>query len=306
MPCKKLLERGRARTASPLAKGLDAAASYRLRREKGHGRLWIRIRMTAARIDPRLIADALGDPAALAYFESQMDETREFWARFGAKPDFRAVRALDLGCGHGALSLDMAKSGAAVLGLDLDTKRIAFARGNLQARFPELKDRVRFEPTDLVRLAPVEEFDLIVSKDTFEHLEHLDQELRAIRQALRPGGRVWAGFSPLYFSPRGDHTRAGLRLPWLHVALPEFLVLAAASHHRGHPVRSLADIGLNGMTPQEFRSTVSRTGLRIVSIRYNAGDKWRLRALAKLRRLGWVEKYATVGVYCVLARASDL
>ena len=47
------------------------------------------------------------------YFEDQLrNSTPEFWARFGARPEVLGKRAVDLGCGHGALALDLASHGS--------------------------------------------------------------------------------------------------------------------------------------------------------------------------------------------------
>ena len=58
---------------------------------------------------------------AAAYFDEQMAESNpEFWSRCGGRPDLRGLRVLEVGCGHGALSVDMARGGADVLGVDLN------------------------------------------------------------------------------------------------------------------------------------------------------------------------------------------
>jgi hypothetical protein len=131
--------------------------------------------------------------------------------------------------------------------------------------------------------------------------------LKALGERLvRPDGRIYAGFSPLYFSPFGDHGRTGLKVPWAHAALPRRVVLAAAARHNGHPVSSLLDIGLNGNTPDQFRAAFDDSGLRLVDIAYNRGDKRLLPALEKLRkRVGRLDRFTTVSIYAVFAVSSS-
>ena len=126
--------------------------------------------------------------------------------------------------------------------------------------------------------------------------------LRALFECLRPGGELWAGFSPLFWSPGGDHGRAGLRLPWAHALLLRTRVLAAAERHCLRPVTSLDDIGMNDMTPANFRSHVRDAGFVPVSIIYNAGSKRLLSVLSVARRVPVLERFATVGIYAVLRR----
>jgi hypothetical protein len=59
-------------------------------------------------------------------------------------------------------------------------------------------------------------------------------------------------------------------------------VYAAAARHNGHPVNSLADIGLNGNTSGQFRAAFDNSGLRLHDIAYNRGDKIRKRPQAEV------------------------
>jgi SAM-dependent methyltransferase len=239
-------------------------------------------------------------PGHADYFADQAGRSNpEFWHRFGNRPRFDGQRVLDFGSGHGAMSLEMARAGAIVLGVDLDEERIDWAKANLLHE--PVAGSLEFQTADVTQMNLHDEFDLIISKDSFEHIEDLRSVLVALRDAMKPDGRIWAGFSPLYYSPWGDHGRTGMRLPWAH-ALPRPLVYAAASRHHGHPIARLDDLGLNGMTPREFRRYVEDVGLRFESIAYNRGDKALLKTLDRLRRYDLLERYATVGIYTVLAK----
>jgi SAM-dependent methyltransferase len=237
------------------------------------------------------------DSEHAAYFaEQQQRSNREFWSRFGLVPDVAGKRALEVGCGHGALSVELADLGADVLGVDLDLARIDWATRNIG-------DRAEFACVDVTEIEG--EFDFIVSKDTFEHVADVGAMLGHLRDLLAPRGHIWVGFSPLYASPWGDHRRAGLGIPWGHVLLPSRVVYAAASRRQGTKVRSLDELELNGMTPKAFREGVERSGLRFQSLRYNQGGKALLRALDALRVIPILEPLATVSIYAILERADD-
>jgi SAM-dependent methyltransferase len=236
------------------------------------------------------------DRAHAAYFaEQQQSSNPEFWQRFGAVPDVAGKRVLDLGCGHGALSIELANRGANVVGIDLDKARIDWAKRNAG-------DLVDFACIDVTTIEG--EFDIIVSKDTFEHVADVTALLNHLRRLLSPRGQIWAGFSPLYNSPWGAHGRTGMRIPWGHVLLPSRIVYAIASRHRGAKVRSLADLELNGITPKTFRSCVERSGLQFESVKYNQGEKKLLRLFDVLRRIPIFESLTTVNIYAVLAPIS--
>jgi SAM-dependent methyltransferase len=199
------------------------------------------------------------------------------------------------------MSVEIARSGADVLGVDLDESRIRFASRVVSQRFPELQGRVAFRAIDATTLPRDEPFDVIVSKDTFEHVADLASLLTGLGTLLTPDGVVYAGFSPLYYSPFGDHSRTGLRVPWAHAVLPRRIVYAAAARTQGHDVHSLLDIGLNGYTPDQFRAAFDSSGLKLLSIAYNRGDKRLLRVLDRARRrFPRLDRFTTVSIYATL------
>ncbi|PKN56808.1 MAG: hypothetical protein CVU56_14235 [Deltaproteobacteria bacterium HGW-Deltaproteobacteria-14] len=63
--------------------------------------------------------------------------------------------------------------------------------------------------------------DLAVSDAVFEHCTDLGAVLAETRRVLRPGGRVYASYGPLWYGPGGDHFsgRGGLATIYNHVLL---------------------------------------------------------------------------------------
>ena len=79
------------------------------------------------------------------YFNNQKFENKKFWRRLGGKPNFENKKVLDFGCGHGALSIEIANSGAErVVGIDLEKQNIDFANVNLKKNFSLLSEKVEF------------------------------------------------------------------------------------------------------------------------------------------------------------------
>lgn len=88
----------------------------------------------------------------------------------------------------------------------------------------------------LNKLPQAEPFDIVLSKDTFEHVQDLDHLLKGVAQRVRQGGLLVCGFSPLYYSPNGDHARYDLPLPWMHAFLPDDR--CSGGRHTGSNARS--------------------------------------------------------------------
>lgn len=98
-------------------------------------------------------------------------------------------RALDVGCGPGFLTADLAAgvgSEGAVLGVDQSDSMLALAKARC-GRFAH----ARIEQADAVALPTRDgEFDLAVSTQVIEYVADVDRALAEIARSLRPGGRV--------------------------------------------------------------------------------------------------------------------
>lgn len=95
-------------------------------------------------------------------------------------------RILDLGCGTGGLTAELARQGASVLGIDNSTEMIVKARDN----YPELM----FAKIDALELPYNEEFDTVFSNSVFHWIPDVDRLLAEIRRALKPGGKLVCEF----------------------------------------------------------------------------------------------------------------
>jgi trans-aconitate methyltransferase len=91
-------------------------------------------------------------------------------------------RILDLGCGTGQLTAQIAEQGATVLGLDASSAMIAQAKSN----FPALE----FAVADATTFSVAEPFDAIFSNATLHWVKPPEQAAARIFAALKPGGRL--------------------------------------------------------------------------------------------------------------------
>jgi SAM-dependent methyltransferase len=88
-------------------------------------------------------------------------------------------RILDLGCGEGALTAKLARSGAMVVGVDSSPEQVAAARARgLDAR-----------EGDAANLAFADEFDAVFSNAALHWVRDQDAVARSVGRVLRPGGR---------------------------------------------------------------------------------------------------------------------
>jgi trans-aconitate 2-methyltransferase len=95
-------------------------------------------------------------------------------------------RILDLGCGTGHLTAQIAESSARVLGVDRSSDMVAAARN----AYPDLT----FEIADARDLPFRDEFDAVFSNATLHWIHEPVQVIHSVYNALRPGGRFVAEF----------------------------------------------------------------------------------------------------------------
>jgi len=137
-------------------------------------------------------------------------------------------RILDVGCGTGQLTAEIAASGAHALGIDSAASMIGQARRN----FPEL----RFEQADVTALSYRDEFDAVFSNATLHWVRDADRAAAGIRRALKPGGRFVAEFggrgntAALLHSVYQELESLGVRQPerlnpWYYPSLGEYAAL---------------------------------------------------------------------------------
>lgn len=241
-----------------------------------------------------------------ADYQASLKEVAKFWSRCPELPDFHGKSVLDLGCGLGAMVFDAARRGAArAVGIEILDEFTQANNQRLEREFPELKDRVEFRTVYLADAGP-ETYDIILSKDSFEHILELEEHLAQMKACLNPQGRIYVGFAPLYRAPRGDHRRMQTKLPWGHVIFPEAVMLQALREmYPESKLDSVADLGLNKLSVRELRGMIRRQGLRAHHFGINVGGNPALRLFNLGRWLPGLGEYFTQNIYMILERAED-
>jgi trans-aconitate methyltransferase len=95
-------------------------------------------------------------------------------------------RVLDLGCGTGHLTAEIASRGADVLGIDRSAEMVAEAK----RQHPHL----RFELGDATELAFSDPFDAVFSNAVLHWIHEPEKVIRGAARALKPKGRFVAEF----------------------------------------------------------------------------------------------------------------
>jgi len=138
-------------------------------------------------------------------------------------------RVLDVGCGRGELACQAAIAGASARGIDYSEAAISLCQ-EAWATYPDdTRARLQFERVD-ANAAPGApgSFDVVFLVDVAEHLypEELHRVLLAIREVLRPGGRLVLHTAPNVWFYRYAYPAIHLAFPIIRRVSPSLVALA--------------------------------------------------------------------------------
>jgi ubiquinone/menaquinone biosynthesis methyltransferase len=121
----------------------------------------------------------------------------------------RGARALDLACGTGDITFELARRGAHATGLDLTHRMLALGR-----RKPAASLTSRFVQGDMMALPfPAASFDVVTTGYGIRNVPRIEPAIGEIARVLRPGGL----FLSLDFDRPGNAIVRGIYLGYLHV-----------------------------------------------------------------------------------------
>jgi SAM-dependent methyltransferase len=240
------------------------------------------------------------------YFLRRKARLPAFWRRLHGPPELTGRDVLDFGAGHCELAIDMAERGArAVVAVDLNGHSLARARSYLGDWPEDIRRRIDIRCVDIRDLPEDVTFDVVASRDVFEHVLDIEQLFPRLIDRLRPGGRFYTGFGPLYRSPFGGHKSMRMPLPWLHLLLPERLLVRWINLFRptGDAVGSIAEFGLNRRRLADFERVIANEArVRTVYWRVNHGERATSRLFALMCRIRPLREYFAHDIYCILER----
>ena len=237
------------------------------------------------------------------YFNHGKIENERFWKRLGGKPNLKNKSVLDFGCGLGALCVDIALSEAKnVNGIDLEENLLKFANENLKQNFKNLEDKIKFKKVNLLNNEIEQKFDLIVSKDTFEHTVDLPNVLEKMYDILNTGGKAYIGFGPLYNFYNGDHGRAELYLPWLHLLVSEKFIINRINKKYKLKISKIQDLGLSKYSLRDYENFLKNSKFKLKYYKTNLSDHPASHFFNLLSKFKFLKEYCTYNIYCILEK----
>ncbi|HLP56258.1 MAG TPA: class I SAM-dependent methyltransferase [Fluviicola sp.] len=219
----------------------------------------------------------------------------------------------EIGCGEGGNLKPFLDLGCKVIGIDLSESKIA----NGEAFFAEhpLKENLTLVAQDIYEVSPdtFHRFDLVIMRDTIEHIHNQDKFMDYLKQFLNPGGKVFLAFPP-WRMPFGGHqqicrSKFLTKLPYFHI-LPVFMyrgILKLFGENEA-TIESLLEIKETGISIARFRRIVSgnnyqfdRETLYFINPNYEVKFKLKTRKLWPVFNLPFLRDFFTTAHYSVIS-----
>jgi len=238
-------------------------------------------------------------------YPKRYDETIEFFKRLDDRVDFKGKTVIDIGCGLGSTCLYMALKGAKkVVGIEINEEAIKFARNKQKTDHKNLSNIVDFRLPDK---EIHEKFDIVISKDSFEHYEDPENIIITMKQYLKRDGIIVIGFGPLWKSPHGGHISGLTKIPWAHLIFPESIIINELKHFLADDeIESFKDVagGLNKMTFKRYLNLIKNSDLNINILNINVSTRPKERIIFTLfnvmNKIWFLREYFTVNLYSIL------
>jgi 2-polyprenyl-3-methyl-5-hydroxy-6-metoxy-1,4-benzoquinol methylase len=249
------------------------------------------------------------------YFKEQSITTEKYVIPFidDLLPITSGLRIAEIGCGEGGNLKPFLDIGCHVVGIDIAANKIANAN-NFFSDHP-MKDNLKLITKDIYKVNPKKHspFDLIMLRDTIEHIYDQDAFMEHLKYFIKPSGMIFVGFPP-WRNPFGGHQQicdnAFLsKLPYFHL-LPNSIYPGILKIFKENEIKikSLIEIKETGLSLNKFKYILKKRNYKIekevyylINPNYEIKFKLKPRKLPGILNIPILRDYYTTAYYCVIS-----
>lgn len=248
------------------------------------------------------------------YFQEQIAVTEKHIMPYIEEiiPITPGMTVAEVGCGEGGNLKPFLDRNCNVVGIDMAAHKIENAK-QFYASHPAV-DKAKFIAEDIYKVTPKEigEFDLIILRDTIEHIPNQKLFLGKLKEFLSPKGRIFFAFPP-WRMPFGGHQQVCDNkflslLPYYHL-LPSKVyrsVLKSFGESK-EKVVSLQEIKDTGIGISKFKRFLEENNYLIekedcflINPNYEIKFNLKVRKLPRVVNIPYIRDFYTTAYYCLV------
>lgn len=219
----------------------------------------------------------------------------------------------EIGCGEGGNLKPFLEIGCTAVGIDLAENKISNAE-NFFSNCPYNKN-LTLIADDIYNINPdvLKPFDIIIIRDTLEHIHNQDLFLEHLKKFIKPTGKIFLAFPP-WRMPFGGHQQMCenhllSKLPFFHL-LPDplFIGILKIFGETESKVKGLLEIKKTRISIRRFKKLVCDRQYQIdheayylINPNYEVKFNLRPRKLPKALNIPFVREFLTTTYYCILS-----
>jgi len=236
-------------------------------------------------------------------FLKRLDGALAFLKRTFPDDFFEGRSVVEIGSGRGpdVLAVAKYKRAAHVVGVEID---VALASSSARMLADHRVDNAEIVCADMADVPEIqgECADIVFSNAAFEHVADLPRVLAETHRILKPGGALFAAFSPVWRHYYGSHLGHELPFPWTHLLFSESTVRHSLEMLHGQRQEGPLYSGLNRMTVRDYRRVLAESAFHASGRMYQTS---RSRVLSLPRRVPIVSEYYSGTWNMVAVRRDD-
>ncbi|HVN49528.1 MAG TPA: class I SAM-dependent methyltransferase [Bacteroidota bacterium] len=223
------------------------------------------------------------------------------------------IKVAEIGCGDGGNLKPFLDRGCSVVGIDISDWKIAQA-AKMFEHHPQ-KANLTLINNDIYKIQDdvLYKFDLIILRDTLEHIPNQDLFLEHVKSFLKPHGKVFIAFPP-WRMPFGGHqqmcqSKMLSKLPYFHI-FPNALyrLLLKLFGETQDSIHGLLEVKETKMPIQKFHKLLHKRQYKIEKQTYylinpNYEIKFRLtpRKLPMVFNIPYLRDYFVTTLYAIIS-----
>lgn len=178
---------------------------------------------------------------------------------------------MEIGCGEGGVLKPFIEKGIFSLGVDLSPSRIKSAQTFFQDA--RINGKAKFLVQNVYEDAFLHQwknqFDLILLKDTIEHIPNQEQFIPYLKSFLAPNGKIFFGFPP-WRMPFGGHqqlcnNKLVAFFPYLHLTPTSvYKTVLKLSGEKDDSIKELLNIKDTGISIKRFEQILKKTDFKTI------------------------------------------